>query len=108
MLTFSISSRAKETMQPYITQYNKAGSLYYTDDWFAYAFLPIRGNHVALLKEKGIPPEVEITLMSLKDPVLYQALAVSISGHSQGLFLSLSEGGRERNLTTAMRTWLSC
>jgi transposase len=42
-------------MQPYITQYTKAGSLYYTDDWFAYAFLPIRGNRVVVLKEKGIP-----------------------------------------------------
>ena len=42
-------------MQLYITQYTKAGSPYYIDDWFVYAFLPIRGNHVALLKEKGIP-----------------------------------------------------
>jgi transposase len=30
--TFPISSRAKATMQPYITRYTKAGSLYYTDD----------------------------------------------------------------------------
>jgi transposase len=55
VLTFPISSRAKETMQPYIKRYTKAGSLYYTDDWFAYAFLPIRGNHVVVLKEKGVP-----------------------------------------------------
>jgi len=41
-------------MQPYINRYTKAGSLYYTDDGFAYAFLPIRGNHVAVLKKKGI------------------------------------------------------
>jgi transposase len=55
VLTFPISSRAKETMRPYITRYTKAGSLYYTDDWFAYTFLPIRGNHVVVLKEKGLP-----------------------------------------------------
>ena len=55
VLTFPISSRAKETMRPYITRYTKAGSLYYTDDWFAYTFLPIRGNHVVVLKEKGVP-----------------------------------------------------
>ena len=55
VLTFPISSRAKETMQPYITRYTKAGSLYYTDDWFAYTFLPVRGNHVVVLKEKGVP-----------------------------------------------------
>lgn len=40
---------------PLITRYTKAGSLYYTDDGFAYAFLLIRGNHVMVLKEKGIP-----------------------------------------------------
>jgi transposase len=55
VLTFPITSRAKETMQPYINKYTKAGSLYYTDDWFAYAFLPVRGNHVVVLKEKGAP-----------------------------------------------------
>jgi len=44
VLTFSISSRAKATMQPYITRYTKAGIFYYTDDWFAYTFLPIRGT----------------------------------------------------------------
>jgi len=55
VLTFPITSRAKETMQPYLNKYTKAGSLYYTDDWFAYTFLPIRGNHVVILKEKGIP-----------------------------------------------------
>ena len=27
-----------------ITKYTKAGSLTNTDDWFTYAFLPIRGN----------------------------------------------------------------
>jgi len=32
VLTFPITSRAKETMQPYINRYTKAGSLYYTDD----------------------------------------------------------------------------
>ena len=53
VLTFPISSRAKETMMPFITEYTKTGSLYYTDDWFAYTFLPIRGNHVVVLKEKG-------------------------------------------------------
>jgi len=48
VLTFSISSRGKATMQPYITRYTKAGSLYYADDWFAYTFLSIRDNHVVV------------------------------------------------------------
>jgi len=42
-------------MQPYIKHYTKAGSLYYTDDWLAYAFLLIREDHVVVLKEKGVP-----------------------------------------------------
>jgi len=55
VLTFPISSRTKDTMIPLITRYTKAGSLYYTDDWFAYTFLPIRDNHVVVTKEKGLP-----------------------------------------------------
>ena len=55
VLTFPISSRARETMMPLINRYTQTGSLYYTDDWFAYTSLPIRGNHVVILKEKGIP-----------------------------------------------------
>ena len=55
VLTFPISSRARETMMPYIIRYTKTGSLYYTDDWFAYTSLPIRGNHVVVLKDKGVP-----------------------------------------------------
>jgi len=35
VLTFPISSSARETMMHYITRYTKTGSLYYTDDWFA-------------------------------------------------------------------------
>ena len=53
--TFPISSRARETMMPFITKYTKTGSLYYTDDWFVYTFLPISGNQMVVLKEKGRP-----------------------------------------------------
>ena len=42
-------------MMPYIIRYTKTGSLYYTDNWFAYTSLPVRRNHVVVLKEKGIP-----------------------------------------------------
>jgi transposase len=55
VLTFPISSRGGDTLIPLITRHTKAGSLYYTDDWWAYTFLPIRGNHVVVRKEKGIP-----------------------------------------------------
>ena len=33
---------------------NRPGSLYYTDNWIAYALLSINGNHVVVPKEKGI------------------------------------------------------
>jgi transposase len=59
VLTFPISSRARETMMPYIIRYTQTGSLYYTDDWFAYTSLPVRGNHIIVLKEKGIPKSRE-------------------------------------------------
>lgn len=55
VLTFPVSSRAGDTLIPLITHHTKPGSLYYTDDWFAYTFLPIRGNHVVVTKEKGVP-----------------------------------------------------
>ena len=43
VLTFPISSRARETMMPYITRYTKTGSLYYTDDWFCLYLSPYSG-----------------------------------------------------------------
>jgi transposase len=55
VLTFPIGSRAGDTLIPLITHHTKSGSLYYTDGWWAYTFLPIRGNHVVVEKEKGVP-----------------------------------------------------
>lgn len=55
VLTFPISSRAGDELIPLISHHTKPGSLYYTDDWFAYAFLSIRGNHVVVPEEKGTP-----------------------------------------------------
>lgn len=55
VLTFPISSRAGRELVPLITEHTKPGGLYYTDDWHAYTFLSIRGNHVVVEKEKGKP-----------------------------------------------------
>ena len=54
VLTFPISSRSRDSLLPLITQHTKPGSLYYTDDWIAYASLSISGNHVVVPKEKRI------------------------------------------------------
>jgi len=53
--THIIGSRDGSTLIPLIGQATKSGSLYYTDDWYAYAFLPIRGEHVVVKKQKGVP-----------------------------------------------------
>ncbi len=55
VITFPITSRAQRTLKPLITSHTKTGSLYYTDDWHAYTFLDIRGDHVVIKKEKGKP-----------------------------------------------------
>ena len=55
VLTFPITCRSAWELIALITQYTKQGSLYYTDDWHAYTFLDIRGNHVVIRKEKGRP-----------------------------------------------------
>ena len=55
VLTFPITNRSKQQLIPLMTTYTKAGSLYYTDDWHAYTFLDIRGNHVVITKQKGRP-----------------------------------------------------
>jgi transposase len=55
VLTFPITSRGGWELIPLMTQHTKPGSLYYTDDWHAYTFLDIRGDHVVIRKEKGKP-----------------------------------------------------
>lgn len=55
VLTFPVNSRSGDALIPLITHHTKSGSLYYTDAWWAYTFLPIRGNHVVVRKEKGVP-----------------------------------------------------
>ena len=53
--TFPIDSRSNRDLIPLMIDYTKAGSLYYTDDWHAYTFLDIRGDHVVIKKDKGKP-----------------------------------------------------
>lgn len=53
--THIVGSRDSDTLTPLIGRNTKRGSLYFTDDWYAYAFLPMRGEHVVVKKEKGIP-----------------------------------------------------
>ena len=55
VLTFPVSGRGRGTLIPIILEHTQHGSLYYTDEWFAYTSLDIEGNHVVVKKEKGRP-----------------------------------------------------
>jgi transposase len=48
------AASAAELMRE-INSHTREGTLYYTDDWQAYATLKLRGEHVVIRKEKGIP-----------------------------------------------------
>ena len=52
---FPIPKRKKRIIGKLIRQHTKPGSLYYTDNWHAYASLGLRGDHVVVSKEKGKP-----------------------------------------------------
>lgn len=52
---FPVTERKNKVIQKLIQRHTKPGSLYYTDDWHAYASLSLRGNHVVVSKEKGKP-----------------------------------------------------
>ncbi len=52
---FPLPKRKNRLIQRLIKHHTRPGSLYYTDDWHAYASLALRGNHVVVAKEKGHP-----------------------------------------------------
>ena len=54
VLTFAVPSRSHDSLLSLITQHTRPGSLYYTDNWIAYASLSISGNHVVVPKHKSI------------------------------------------------------
>lgn len=50
-----IASRGRQTLLAAIAEQTTPGSLYYTDDWHAYASLALRGEHIVIRKERGRP-----------------------------------------------------
>jgi transposase len=55
VLTFPVPDRKKATLLPLIEAHTKPGSLYYTDEYWAYASLRVRGEHVVVSKKDGRP-----------------------------------------------------
>jgi transposase len=52
---FAVQGRGRDELLPLIQEHTTPGSLYYTDDWQAYASLAVRGGHVVVTKERGVP-----------------------------------------------------
>ena len=52
---FAVEGRGRDELLPLIQEHTTPGSLYYTDDWHAYASLAVRGEHVVVTKERGRP-----------------------------------------------------
>lgn len=52
---FPIPHRNREDVMHLVRTKTRPGSLYFTDDWQAYASLRIRGDHVVVRKKGGVP-----------------------------------------------------
>ena len=52
---FPLEKRNKREVLSLIRLHTKPGSLYYTDEWRAYASLAVRGDHVVVRKARGKP-----------------------------------------------------
>lgn len=52
---FAVQGRGRDELLPLIREHTTPGSLFYTDDWQAYASLAVRGGHVVVTKERGVP-----------------------------------------------------
>lgn len=52
---FPLPKRSGKQMQQLIQEHTRPGSLYYTDDWRAYASLAVRGDHITIRKKDGRP-----------------------------------------------------
>lgn len=50
-----IPAHDRASIMQVIQPQSREGSLYYTDEWQAYATLRLRGDHVVIRKEKGRP-----------------------------------------------------
>jgi transposase len=51
----AVDARSKALVLQEIQAHTREGSLYYTDEWQAYATLRTRGEHVVIRKQKGRP-----------------------------------------------------
>lgn len=55
VVVFPVPSRSANTLKPLIVKRTRKGSVYFTDDYKAYAMVEARGKHVTIIKSKGKP-----------------------------------------------------
>jgi transposase-like protein len=84
-----VPNRKYKTLREEIYDHTKTGSLYYTDDYGAYASLPLRGDHVVVKKEKEKPTGRDHINGCRRVLELRETLAVSISRCAPKVFPSI-------------------
>ena len=52
---FPVQGRSGSELVGLVREHTRPGSLYYTDDWHAYASLAVRGDHIVIRKDLGRP-----------------------------------------------------
>lgn len=52
---FPVQGRSADEITVLVKTHTRPGSLYYTDDWHAYASLAVRGDHIVVRKDRGKP-----------------------------------------------------
>ncbi len=52
---FPVQARSGRRIIRLVCAHTRPGSLYYTDDWQAYASLAVRGEHIVVRKDRGRP-----------------------------------------------------
>lgn len=55
VITFPVPNIRQETLTPLIKKHTKKGSVYFMDDYEGYVSLVLRGKHIRIKKEKGLP-----------------------------------------------------
>jgi transposase len=55
VMPFPVPERKTDTLVPLVFQHTQVGNLSYSDDWHAYTWLSIKGDHLVVKKDRGVP-----------------------------------------------------
>lgn len=88
VLTFPVASCSRRDLVPLMTQHTKAGSLYYTDDWHAYASLRMRAIMLPSPKTEENPRGVTTSTVSKASGPMQRTGFINIGGCQKGTSIS--------------------